>query len=1638
MTSGQPRPALVAGGRATEAGMAFQAQVGTWLAAHILARIPVGGRFGMANVVLPTELRLETGEGLDDVLIHQEDGGKIDLQSKTSAGLSKSPQSPLGKTIAQLVKTMVETRARGASIDIAKVRAVLAVAADAPRTLDDLESACRAFDLGGQWTATKTQRNTAEREALDLFETHVRVAWSSLSTTPPTDDELVTMARLFKVVRFSMDEGQDNWREASHLLGRRLYGSEANGDAPLRALITVVRGLIGSGAPADRLGLLRALRAQGHNDIGAPDYDVDLAHLSAATEAELARLSEHTRLPIGSGIPIPRQSDHPLAAAIEAGSLIVVGEPGAGKTGALVAFAQARRAAGDAVVFLSVDRFPGVAITADLQAELGLAHPLSDALAAAPGVGPKLLIIDALDAARGGSAEGVFAHLIETMVALKASGWTVVASIRTFDLKNGRRFRDAMQGSPPDLNFADTSLGAVRHFQVPRLTDTDLSHAGGSDVRLAGLLEAIPEKLRELLRNVFNLSLAAQLLADGANPDSIRTVSTQSDLIDAYEDHRLVSNPLRQAAAVAIAQMVRRRRLAVRKVAVLHDRVDDLIQFGVLAEADDLVNFSHHVLFDHVAGRFFLEWDDPAGLISQLGGDSSIALMLAPALRFAVERLWRRDQPGKLETWRLIADIYSTPDVDPVLANVALRTAIDAVTADPDVAGLVQLIASRAGQPEIATMLSRFARFVGLSVRASGSLSREEAIAWARVAEAAVVPGLRQLSDATHILLHLLFDRSDLSDPILSAVFGRAARMLLTLAWAANPPMQQTASSAIRFVGKSFAAEPTASRALLDRVLRDPHFSANADREATWLVEQIIPIAETNPDFAIEIARVLYSRDIDDDSISHLGGRPSRIMALSSNRKQDYQLSRYHLGRHIAQLLELAAFSGTRIVIEASLQGTDRDMPIGELREQVSVHSRPTFDLLGKHYGLDAWDQPGSRPDPEEKALNQYALFLRSCSVEAFEQSVEAAASLYSSPEVWARLLGVGIERAADVADLLWPYAANTTILAHVDTVRDAARFLAAVYATRSIQERVAFETEALRSDLYVNEREQRWWRHALSRFLSLVDNGALATEAMRSFRAERADAEELTGNAPLRTSSTTWGSSRSVTRSLMASRGVNVDEGIDARMIDQSESLYDLVKCTPATSAPSELAALWDATQSTITMYDDHVAELHERVEQPVWGQISNAVERIASSEAYAAGSNALPPIDSFLALVRRLWASRFPEPRETDGSGWGNWEVRIYAAEAYVSLADRFGEEHGEIIDMIEAVLADPVPEVRLQAARNLQVLCRVAPSRMWMLSEEIARAEPNTHVLASFLSHVLWRFVWSDTDRCEALIELVLGRECSFERGRDDRKDEVASSLGSLAAQLWVRQERERALSWLQRWVSNPAAHREELWSFISTLRQDLFARYLSSAVVDPLRCDRAQRAAMMILESCSVAAAQSHNDVTVQSVQARERDAAIATYRVAEDLVHHLGNQLYFGSGAHEDSNDPALGLPTVGAMRRFLVDYRQMLQLLANSHEPSTHHHLVELYEYLIPADPEGVFTALHHLLTGPAAREDYHHEDIATGVIVKMITRYIADYRSIFEDGERRAALVEILRLFSEVGWPEALKLLYELPDLLR
>lgn len=1246
--SASPAP-MRAGGRAAEAGLAFQAAVATWFAVHILVRAPVGSRFGINHQALPVAIRLETGESLDDIEVSQSDGGALHLQCKTRASLSSGSGAPLYKTVGQLARWVADAKAGDGLPDLNRNVALLAVRADAPRSLDDLESGCRSLDLGGSWAVTRLQRNQAERDALGVFEGIASPAWTAHRGGPPDDGDLTDLARIFRISRFTMDKGDSDWREVSQLLGRALYGSEVAGDAPLRDLEGVMRDLISSGAPADRDGLLRALRRRGHNDIGAPGFEADVARLRAVTKNELARLAIHGQLPLGRGASIARESDAPLIAAILAGSLLVIGEPGAGKTGSLIHAAATIADAGNTVIFLSLDRFPGVAIAADLASEIGLTHPLVDTLAAMPGGGRKILFIDALDAARGAPSEGVFATLIENVRQQLSEDWIVVASIRTFDLRNGRRFKQAFFGVAADSNHADSGLSAVRHFLVPRLSETDLATVGAASLELGTLLRSAPPKLSALLRNIFNLSLAAQLLADGTDVAAFHAIRTQLELINLYADARLTSTPLQQAAVATVTVMATRRRLSVRKVTIGHSALDAVIQSGVLTESGDLVSFVHHVLFDHIAGRFYLEWDDPDALLAQLAGDTTVALLLAPALRFAVEQLWRADNAGRTLSWKLITGIFQATSIDPVLGNVALRIVVENIEAEQDIAGLVALVVGSPAQPWLAPLATRLAFFSKIVSEPSRGLASQVAIAWGRLALALLTSGERALDHPARVLLHTLFDSCDFEDAAVQQIFGQAARLLLQLAWTPSLSLAGNSASAIRFVGKSFASAPAASRVLLDRILREPHFSQHADHEATWLAEQIVPITRVDPDFTIEIFAALYGQEINDNTASWFGGQRSRIMPLKSNRQQDFAHCRWHLGTAMGKVLAISPYHGTRALIAGLLGKCDvRGFGRGDA-EQINLGAT-TIELRGYKYEPTPWDQekaPGH--NNEDDLLHHYVCFLRGCDTAAFEASVAAASCAYATASIWTRIFGIGSERPQEVGHLLWPLIERPDFFDNRCVCREAARFVAAAWPTQICEARMNFEAMATDENRFKSENDRLHWRSILVGILGAVPGNLLELDATKTLRVELESKDLLNAKQAFQ-SRTGYQADFNIDDFIlkqMRNAGADVEAGPNREVFDASNALHALIEQTPADCQSIDLTVLWSAAIALLALIEAHPG-LQDHVEQAAWGYFAQAVGRVASSLNYLPGTHGLPDVVVMSEHLERLAFSRYPASEE------------------------------------------------------------------------------------------------------------------------------------------------------------------------------------------------------------------------------------------------------------------------------------------------------------------------------------------------------------------------------------------------------
>lgn len=201
---------------------------------------------------------------------------------------------------------------------------------------------------------------------------------------------------------------------------------------------------------------------------------------------------------------------------------------------------------------------------------------------------------------------------------------------------------------------------------------------------------------------------------------------------------------------------------------------------------------------------------------------------------------------------------------------------------------------------------------------------------------------------------------------------------------------------------------------------------------------------------------------------------------------------------------------------------------------------------------------------------------------------------------------------------------------------------------------------------------------------------------------------------------------------------GVDPDSGANKAIHAASQALNTLIGQLPSDAPQAALANLWLASSAVVEMLDANPA-LHTVLDMSAWGHVSNAIERICSSRSYAPAHDGLPPLDELLHLVARLANSPYPASAvagATQDTGWSNWDVRVYAARALLCLAHRFGAEHTAILDQLEAFLDDPVSAVRLQVARNLQVVAAADPERMWRMGGRVAAGEPNPEVIAAYL--------------------------------------------------------------------------------------------------------------------------------------------------------------------------------------------------------------------------------------------------------------------------------------------------------------
>lgn len=383
-------------------------------------------------------------------------------------------------------------------------------------------------------------------------------------------------------------------------------------------------------------------------------YATVIAAIRDRSSANLASLQSDAVLPVDGGLFIARAAAQTLRDAKPRCPILVVGDAGSGKSGVLQDFATSRQATEEVVVLLAAD------VAGTNRVDVGT--PLQEVLRGWTGP-PALLVIDGVDALRG---SGDRETLSNTVTALSGTRWQVVASARTFDTTNSRPLQKAFAGEPISSNTSEVHgrLASVRHLLVGDLSDEDLNREIVSPMPLADLLAEAPDDLRALLRNPFNLRLAAELATSltASQHYELLRVRTRVELLSRYWEWRIRGAGAHERESLLrrlAASMVSSRRLQVEQAepAVLSTdttALEDMLSHGVLTSADGpipgmsrVIGFSHNILFDYATAIYVLYVpSDPNGLAKQLEADPSLPLIARPSFELLVDMLWQARSNG--------------------------------------------------------------------------------------------------------------------------------------------------------------------------------------------------------------------------------------------------------------------------------------------------------------------------------------------------------------------------------------------------------------------------------------------------------------------------------------------------------------------------------------------------------------------------------------------------------------------------------------------------------------------------------------------------------------------------------------------------------------------------------------------------------------------------------------------------------------------------------------------------------------------------------------------------------------------------------------------------------------------------------
>lgn len=1347
----------------------------------------------------------------------------------------------------------------------------------------------------------------------------------------------------------------------------------------------------------------------------------------------------------------------PMLEALESfalgGNGVVVGDPGIGKTYSLVNLRRRLLSKGIPHLFLAIDQL-GSGTEEELRSELSFEGDFIEKLQQEleqSGGRPGVLLFDAFDAARSEVKQKNFLRIVRRAVTELRDSWNIVVSVRTYDAKRSPELLDlfAANSHVPASVYQQKGI-RCRHFKVPLLDEDEVAQALAQIPYGEVAYEQGSQGFRELLRVPFNLWLLEMLLSWSEGPATAAEVSeawSQVQLLQLFWDRRVRGAPdgdQREAILTkATRAMVVERALSTRKEEIVphvsRETWRGLLSDGLLQEVSSSrqrVSYSHNLLFDFAVSILLIE-DEPEHLVSFLLEDPSRPLFLRPSLSFYFTRLWY-DDPDTF--WLTFSQILFSTDTHLRLFARLLPSAVVASEARTlrHLAPLLRLLSEEpvVGNTAVLRILQ--------AVRA---LEIHNDRLWVKFAKE-IAPFLHRdfAWEAATATSQMLRRAQEADDSEVLQGCGEVGRDLLQ--WALRERQQKIgdafadrlgAAHAVPIVAQTFGTAVEPSRELLGRVLdliNEEGFPIDYLLRLTDEVDNIWP---HDPGFVVSIYEAVFGHIETSQERTHMGGI---VLPLMSNRRQDFDLCRYTLVEQFSGFLAAHPIAATRAAVLSLNRFIISEHLVGYVRPDVKVEDIPEhFMFRGKqaNYVADGsyiWDEGPYADEPTKMADSLFEFIGQLTSSQDTLPLIDSILDILRD-EVWMaffwrRLLRVAAEAPEVFAPRLFELCLARPVQTRPETVWDLGNFLRV--ATRFFEEdqRAALEADLIDlPKLAEDEEDSEYLEHYRNRLLASIPADLLSTERGQQLRQVVELDPEVRENRPPVTfdiQTEPYSEERHLRR-----RGADTVRPENRALLDLLSPL-DAFTSRWANEEPGE-----EAVREILPLTE----EVYRRVREPggadravvesAWSKLAASVA-IMSRTAWREGGRAFEFCREVL-LVCADHPAPEPAPERDERFDFPVWspEPRNEAAQGLPLLARRRSDE--QISGAVDQLLADRVPSVRYLSARNLFWLIENHRTDFWRLVYRTAEDETNGVVLQG-LCETLWYTVSEyESESAQALSRL-------FERVFTEDQIPILDAMVDLTVWLLIRRENDWAAEAMDAVLSDPVHFRKPLRRAVLYL-----ARFVDLRRADPQPkayvMDRAIFWQGKIIAAAATGVRELRRSSTQSGASADEetQKLIVDTYAVIDEVV----TRLYFAADLRDGPRDDRNKAISREDRKHLYFKSKPLLEQVLSFAQSDgngmllarTAHYFMQLLNGVLEYDPRGVL----HMASNVALSSKpygYNLDSLAVREAVNLVGAALADHRPELRQGEVLGALLTLLDVFAEAGWPDALNLVWRLDEVFR